>query len=359
MGLDLEVTRRCNLRCDYCFVGWSRGWTDELPREVALQVVEEGAGLFDQLHVTGGEPFVYRPIWEVIEAALASGYEGVFLNSNGTVLPEGAVRRLGGYGGRVSLSVSLDGPDELHDPIRGRGRYRQSMAALAALLEAGVPATVNTVVTPVVLRTLAPFVQSLRREHPRLVGVTLFPVGVGPQGTMKPGAEAQSLSPEELVRLARLTVLLDRTCLPVTVSTYPVINPLLLAYGYPASRLYRCTAGEGRACVHADLTVSTCHPVKEPVYGRWRSGLFRELPLFADHEKFAARDYEGCRSCEHQEVCGHCRAFVTAAGQPLYGNDGICIPVLDAGLPEGRFPSRTGSQPRGPAPAGGLIQLQV
>src|SRR5262249_26294143 len=51
--LDLELTRRCNLRCEYCFVGWSRDWTSDLPRESALAIVEEGAGAFTTLHLTG------------------------------------------------------------------------------------------------------------------------------------------------------------------------------------------------------------------------------------------------------------------------------------------------------------------
>jgi radical SAM protein with 4Fe4S-binding SPASM domain len=84
------------------------------------------------------------------------------------------------------------------------------------------------------------------------------------------------------------------------------------------------------ACaVHANLDVSTCHPVKEPVYGRWRPGLLRELGAFPAHRRFAERDCEGCSSCEHKEACGHCRAFVTSSNHDLFGNDRICYEVLE------------------------------
>ncbi|MEZ4411294.1 MAG: hypothetical protein R3A52_33150, partial [Polyangiales bacterium] len=86
--------------------------------------------------------------------------------------------------------------------------------------------------------------------------------------------------------------------------------------------------GRGRACVHADQTVSTCHPVKEPVYGRWRPGLLRELDRAEAHARLAAREFEGCSDCGHREACGHCRAFVMAAAQPLFGNDGACRELL-------------------------------
>ncbi|HEV2763171.1 MAG TPA: radical SAM protein [Pyrinomonadaceae bacterium] len=331
--LDLEVTRRCNLRCDYCFVGWSRDWTSDMPREAALEVVGEGAGLFETLHLTGGEPFVYEHVWEVIKAGLSNNYKEVFINTNATTLTDESVRRLASYAPRVSLSVSLDGPEQLHDAVRGRGRFRKSARTLAALLGAGVPATVNTVVTPTVLGVLAPFLFALRDDFPKLSGVTLFPVGVGQdESSRRPGAQVRPLTPRELIRLARLVALVDRTGLSVGVGAYPVINPLLLEYGYPASRLYQCTAGRGRVCVHADLTVSPCHPVKEAVYGHWRKGLLRELGAFPAHRRLAARDFDGCRSCEHQETCGHCRAFVQTTGEPLFGNDKICVPVLDEGL---------------------------
>jgi radical SAM protein with 4Fe4S-binding SPASM domain len=126
----------------------------------------------------------------------------------------------------------------------------------------------------------------------------------------------------------------------VGVGAYPVINPLLMALGYPASKLYQCTAGRGRICVHADLTVSTCHPVKDPVYGSWKPGLLARAGGTRAHARMEQRDFDGCRTCSLQEACGNCRAFVTAAGAPLYGNDGVCDEVLSGIVTPHRVPVR-------------------
>jgi radical SAM protein with 4Fe4S-binding SPASM domain len=331
--LDLELTRRCNLRCDYCFVGWSRDWTSDMPRETALRIVEEGEGLFSTLHLTGGEPFAHNAIFEVLEAALARGYERVVINTNGTLLTPERVRRLAACAPRVSVTVSLDGPEEIHDAVRGPGRFRQALDGLRALHAAGVDAQVMTVVTKEVLAVLPAFVLDLHEAAPGLRGITLFPVGVGPAGSQKPGAELRPLSAGELRRLCAAVALLERAGISIGIGAYPIVNPLLSALGYPAEKLYRCTAGRGRVCVHADLTVSTCHPVKEPVYGAYRPGLLRALGASPEHHRIAARDYDGCRSCEHQEACGHCRAFVTASGRDFYGNDEVCHDVLERGAP--------------------------
>lgn len=327
-SLDIEVTRRCNLRCDYCFVGWSRDWTSDLPLEVARQVIREGAGRFDVLHLTGGEPFAYRAIFELIELGLAEGYPSILINSNGTMLSEAHIARLGSYGGRVALSISLDGPAPLHDRVRGPGRFAQSDQVIAALIAAGVPVTLMTVVTPQVLDVLPAFLRERMGAHPGLRGITLFPVGVGHHGSQKPGAALASLTPAMLQHLAACVALAWHAGFPVTVGAYPMINPLLLALGYPAEHLYQCTAGRGRVCIHADEGVSSCHPVKEPIYGRWRSGLLEQLAAAPIHRALAERDFDGCRDCSHREACGHCRAFVTAGGAPLLGNDQVCLEAV-------------------------------
>lgn len=327
-SLDIELTRQCNLRCDYCFVGWSRDWTSVMPVHIAHEIIAEGAGLYPVLHFTGGEPFAYRALFELIDAGLRLDYPEIMVNTNGTLINSTVVGKLANLGPHLHITVSLDGPEHIHDPVRGAGRYRQTAAAIDALLAAGVRVTIMSVVTPAVLETLSSFLPGLFRAHPGIVGVTLFPVGVGPEGTQKAGSKLNRLAPAQLRELALAVALFYRTGYNVGVAAYPIINPLLRAFGYPTARLYQCTAGRGRVCVHADLTVSTCHPVKDPVYGTWQVGLLHRLHEFPGHAKMTNRDFEGCTSCALQEECGHCRAFVTAAGEPLYGNDKICREVL-------------------------------
>ena len=326
--LDIEVTRRCNLRCDYCFVGWSRDWHSDLPREVAEQVVREGAGRFDVLHITGGEPLAWRGLFDLIDLGLSLGYRSALVNTNGTLLRDPAIERLARHRGRVAISVSFDGPRDLHDPVRGAGRFDVSDANMARAIAAGVPVTVMTVVTPQVLARLPEFLVERFTTHPGLQGVTLFPVGVGPSGTQKPGVPLTDLDPAELELLAAQVALAWRAGLRVQVGAYPVINPLLRRLGYPQELLYQCSAGRGRVCVHADQSVSPCHPVRQAVYGRWAPGLFDRIDGLDVHRRMRERDYSGCSTCSERESCGHCRAFVTSSVDDFFGNDGVCHEVV-------------------------------
>jgi MoaA/NifB/PqqE/SkfB family radical SAM enzyme len=309
-------------------VGWSRGWQMEMPVQIAHEIVAEGAGLFPVLHLTGGEPFAYPALLDLVDAGFGLEYDEILINTNGTLLSAEMVDRLSVYRERLHLSISLDGPAEIHDPVRGIGRFEKASTGVDRLLNADVPVTVMTVVTAQVLQCLPEFVEQLYDRHPGIVGVTCYPVGVGPAGTQKPGAQVHALTPDQIQELALAVALLFASGYNVGVGAYPIINPLLTAFGYPKARLYSCTAGRGRVCVHADLTVSTCHPVKEPVYGTWTPGLLSRIGRHPAHERMARRDFDGCRSCVQQQACGNCRAFVTAAGAPLYGNDGICRDIL-------------------------------
>lgn len=326
--LDLEVTRRCNLRCDYCFVGWSRDWKSHMAYETAEAIVREGAGRFDTFHVTGGEPLAWKGLFDLVDLAMSLGYRSALINTNGTLLDDEAIARLAAHHGRVAISVSFDGPRELHDPIRGEGCFDRSDANMRRALAAGVPVTVMTVVTPAVLAVLPDFLVERHRSHPRIMGVTLFPVGVGPSGTQKPGATIDKLAPSDIQLLAAQVALATRAGLRVQVGAYPMINPLLRELGYPEALLYQCTAGRGRVCVHADLGVSSCHPVRQPIYGTWRPGLFDRIPGLDVHRRMGERDYDGCRSCPEKESCGHCRAFVTASVDDFFGNDLLCHDVV-------------------------------
>lgn len=340
-SLDIEVTRRCNLRCDYCFVGWSRDWRSDLPREVAEQVVREGAGRFDVLHVTGGEPFAWRGLLDLIDLGHALGYARSLINTNGTLVDDAAIARLAAHRGRAGLSISFDGPRERHDAVRGAGRFAEADDAARRAIAAGVPVTIMTVVTRAVLAELPRFLVERRTTHPGARGITLFPVGVGPSGTQKPGVPLESLTPSDLELLAAQVALAWRAGIPVVVGAYPIINPLLRRLGYPAEHLYQCTAGRGRICVHADQSVSPCHPVATPVYGVWQTGLFDRLPGFAAHARMRDRDYDGCSTCSHREECGHCRAYVTASGADFFGNDRVCHDVVPGR--RGEYEARRGA----------------
>lgn len=149
----LDVTRRCNLRCAMC-----RTW-EATPDRSALRLPELEA-LFDALprlcwlDLTGGEPFVRRDFEAIATAALERlpALHVLHFQTNGwhTARIAQACRDLAAHRPEVDLvvTVSIDGPQEIHDAIRGReGSHRRAVATLRELVAAGIDVHAGTTVT--------------------------------------------------------------------------------------------------------------------------------------------------------------------------------------------------------------------
>ncbi len=148
--LVLEAAQACNLRCTYCYAGGgsyggvARMMSPELARRAARFLVE-ASGDRDRVTLVlfGGEPLLNLPAIEaaVLEAEAAARARGknltVSLTTNGTRFTPAALAFLSAH--PISVSVSIDGPPDLHDANRrypganGAGTYADIVAGLDAL----------------------------------------------------------------------------------------------------------------------------------------------------------------------------------------------------------------------------------
>jgi len=138
--LLVHITDRCTLRCRHCFIGPQTG--RDLPLEALLRIAGEFAALQGlRFIVSGGEPLLHRHFWRLNERLPGYPFRSILL-TNGTLLDREAARRLRFH----EVQVSLDGPEEAHDLLRGRGSFRRAVDALRNCAEAGVPVSAATVV---------------------------------------------------------------------------------------------------------------------------------------------------------------------------------------------------------------------
>jgi len=143
VDLNLNLTRRCNLRCRMCIqhrhsqgAPGALSWYDhqqELPLSHWLHFLDQFGFLSPRLYVTGGEPLLY-PQFEDFVAEAKKRRHVMHLQTNGLRL--GRVADLLVETGVEFVTVSLDGPPEVNDHIRGRtGAFRQAQEGARALVE--------------------------------------------------------------------------------------------------------------------------------------------------------------------------------------------------------------------------------
>src|SRR5215204_5270045 len=158
MGAVYEATMRCNLHCEFCYVGdilnIEGEWRQELSLDALSKAFPEKSGL--QVSLTGGEIFMRKDIMSVLDLFQAKGYACGYLTTNGTIITEERAEALADLAARGFLkhiSVSVDGPKDLHDAARGlKGTFERTTLGLqrlqAAAKKKGAPlrVSINTTV---------------------------------------------------------------------------------------------------------------------------------------------------------------------------------------------------------------------
>ena len=138
-GVVYEATMRCNLHCEFCYVGdllnIEGEWRQELPLDVLRRAFPDDADL--QVSLTGGEIFMRKDILGVMEVFKDKGYTCGYLTTNGTIIDDAradALAELARAGFLKHISVSIDGPGQLHDRARGvAGTFERTAAGLRRL----------------------------------------------------------------------------------------------------------------------------------------------------------------------------------------------------------------------------------
>jgi MoaA/NifB/PqqE/SkfB family radical SAM enzyme len=158
MGAVYEATMRCNLHCEFCYVGdflnLEGEWRQELTLEALNKAFPQQDGL--QISLTGGEIFMRKDIMSVLDLFREKGYACGYLTTNGTIITEEraeALAELAALGFLKHISVSVDGPKDLHDAARGlKGTFERTTEGLrrlqAAARRKGAPlrVSINTTV---------------------------------------------------------------------------------------------------------------------------------------------------------------------------------------------------------------------
>ena len=171
IGVVYEATMRCNLHCEFCYVGALLNidgeWRQELPIDVLRRAFPDRDGL--QVSLTGGEIFMRKDILAVMDVFREKGYVCGYLTTNGTIITEeraAALAELASRGFLKHISVSIDGPGEMHDRARGvKGTFERTAAGLRRLQQAArerhapLRVSVNTTVAHETLDALTEMVE--------------------------------------------------------------------------------------------------------------------------------------------------------------------------------------------------------
>ncbi len=333
--LQWHLTERCNMACSHCYQSAWHGEEMGLPaiRRTAAEVsemVEDWAQRYAMVfapsfNITGGEPFLRKDLFEIL-SLLASLKWQIYLLTNGTLIDGEKARRLAGL--VQGVQVSIEGPEAVHDSIRGRGAFRAAAAGVKHLLDAGVPVNLNATISRLNVDRLDGLVAVGRELGVRRIGFSrLVPRGRGKE-------LAESMVPADRIEgvYKHLLALSDGTLEIATGD--PVAALLDIHDGVDSGDVPfgGCAAGVSGLTLLADGTLTPCRRLPIPI-GNVQKESIREVWIESPVLN-ALRDrtrYEGrCGRCPHWAICRGCRAVAyawqTSGGSENYlGDDPQCF----------------------------------
>jgi MoaA/NifB/PqqE/SkfB family radical SAM enzyme len=272
LTVSLEVTKRCNARCDFCDY-WKITDRDEMTD--FGDVVRR----FDPLIVvlTGGEPMLRRDLADIVRQVRAvPGFRYVTLLTHGGFLGDAKIREVVDAGVH-QLNVSLNYPDARQDKERG-------LPGLFARLEKTIPKMAKEGGAIITLSSML-MVDNMHDAEPlmRLAHAWGVHIGFSGYNDMKNGNQRHFPSAEQLDdlrRVCRRLVEVKRELKNVTSSDYFFET---LPDFYAKRQLPGCRAGQIMVHVTPKGMVQPC----------------AELPAVAHYKDFVPKDFAGtgCGAC--------------------------------------------------------------
>ena len=317
--VQLHLTERCNLRCRHCYQ--TGRFVDEMSVREISEVVAEISDTIDgwesaygieysrSFNVTGGEPLLRGDLLEIAEEIKRRGFS-LYLLTNGILVNENKARSMADLG-VDGVQVSVEGPEEIHDSIRGKRSFSSSMRGVQALLDAGLTVTLNVTLSSVNADYFMDIIDLAMKKGVQRLGFSrLVPSGKG-ESMLK-----DMLSPEAVRRAYKKIFSVDTGNLKI-VTGDPIASQSLVDFDDKDMGdvpLGGCAAAVSGITILPDGTLVPCRRLYVPI-GNIRRDSFRELWATSKVlEDIRSRNkYEGkCRTCRRWAQCRGCRAIAYA-----------------------------------------------
>lgn len=264
------------------------------------------------VNVTGGEPFLRKDIFQILEEISLQGFQ-IYLLTNGVLINGEIGKKLSAIGVK-DVQVSLEGPEEIHEMIRGKGNFSLALKGVETLINGGITVTLNLTLS------------TLNAHYFKDMVALASSVGV------------QRLGFSRLVPYGRGALLLDRmvtkedlkelyeTILSLKVAGLEIVtgDPIASQIGKEiveedevSTPTGGCAAGVSGLTLLPDGTITPCRRLNIPI-GNVVKNSIREIwatssVLGALRDK---KQYKGrCGTCKRWAHCRGCRAIAYAYSQ--------------------------------------------
>jgi len=148
MIVYVVLTEACNLACPHCIRGKQRDVYMARADFARIIAHLDRRADVSAIILTGGEPLVHPEFDSFLSDVFANFSRRIVITTNGTLNLPPMIEALSQQDrGRLSVQISLDGPEVVNDSIRGAGAYKKVHEFASALNNIGIVPSIATTVS--------------------------------------------------------------------------------------------------------------------------------------------------------------------------------------------------------------------
>jgi len=315
LSLELEFTRKCNLRCIYCYSAAGEPEEDEMSLDEMKSVIGQAHDLGAKkiILLGGGEPLVYDGIGEIVAYIDSLGMSQA-LFTNGTLLTGKMARFLKYH--RVSVIIKNNSLNpEVQDELAGlEGAFDMMKKGLAHLLEAGYPCDeamlgIQTVICHQNLKELPAMWKWARSK------------GIEPYFEIMTDQGRAKLNPELAVSLPEVREVFER------LEAIDKAEFGIAWHSHPTIAAFSCRRHLYSCLVNSRGFVQPCSGVDIHV-GNIREKRLAEIllgsPVINDLRNIFEKIEGTCRQCDNRSECYGCRGNAYQTTGNYLASDPAC-----------------------------------
>lgn len=314
----LELTDKCNLNCIHCYHPSDKNYLGTtLSQENTKTVVDELQKVKPSfVTISGGEPLLIGERLFDIAKDVKRYCKKIFLTTNGQLIKKYPADLFNIFD---DVQISLDGPSEIHEMIRGANTFKNAVESAKYLKLSGVHVTF--------LMTLNSLNKNVLEETNGIAKRMEIPFGSERMTPIGCGEYVNSISSKEWRDLLKLIIDNGIACR----------DPLRFMFKYDLNKLNLskisggCTAGIASLVITSTLDILPCVRLRIPA-GNLKDRSLEEIWINSEIlNKFRNRsEFSGkCGICGYRNICGGCRADAFALTGDYLGSDPICWHEMD------------------------------
>lgn len=343
----IELTRGCNLRCKHCYNKSGEGAKQELTKQEAIKLIDEleEMGTFE-IRFTGGEATTHPDFQEIAMHARRAGLN-ISLGTNG-IWDDKTLEKIKECRFNTII-VSIDGPKDKNDPVRGAGTYDNAVKSIKEVKSWNGPIIKINCVLSKDNKGAVEHIIRLADE----IGAEAVNFATLKLNGRATGSENIAITPKDMMEIVKEISKLRKSCRTKIHTYMDVIDPPTKPK-FQGSLINKrsCAAGIEAAAIMANGSISGCvvSPANDDRLegssifkaGHIKEGSFKAIWL--DSKRWGTfRDIERnksskCKTCNfYKKTCfGNCPVSSYLSGGELSADDPECFAEIVGGCGDDR-----------------------